>query len=187
MSRTRAASTGARVRRMTINPRTLDPGEEVLWSGRPHAGHLAFQEGWWNCLLGLFIFGIACGFTSTAYDASGFQFLGNCALIIGGLCIALTPVWKFYEAKHTIYMLTDRRAITQVSGIKPYRRSVPLSQIRYVEMRPSEVVGIGSVYFQDIVQSDGEISSLHRQGFVAIEAANKVELIFRRELEHSLQ
>jgi hypothetical protein len=95
----------------------------------------------------------------------------------------LTPARRFYEAKHTTYALTNRRALTVVPGFNPLRRSVPLHQIRYVEMRPSDEKDVGNIYFQDTIHSDGEGSSLHREGFFSVPDAENIERILRRTIE----
>jgi hypothetical protein len=167
---------------MTIDPRILDPGEKVLWTGRPHAGDFATQRGLSALLFGLFWLALTGWAAYGAFEKGGLPFLFASGFALIGLFIALTPAWRFYEAKHTVYALTNRRALIQVSGFNPSRRSVPLQQIRFIEMRASDEKDVGNIYFQDIVHT-GEGTALHREGFIAVPDAGNVERLLRRAIE----
>jgi len=168
---------------MTIDPRILDPGEKVLWTARPHAGDFATQRGLSALLFGLLWLALTGWAAYGAFEKGGLPFLFTSGFALIGLFIALTPLWRFYEAKHTVYALTNRRALTQVSGFNPWRRSVLLQQIRFIEMRASDEKDVGNIYFQDIVHTDGEGSSLHREGFISVPDAARVERLLRNAKE----
>jgi hypothetical protein len=167
---------------MTIDPRILDPGERVLWSAHPHAGDYASQRGLLWCVGGLFLTGTtALGlFGPQEMNVPSLLLLGGFALL--GICFTLTPAWRFYEAKHMTYAVTDRRVLIQTSGFLPWRRSIPFRQIQYVEMEPSDENDVGNIYFQAVVVAEGEGNALKREGFLSVPDAENAERLVRRAL-----
>ena len=126
--------------------------ENILWAGRP--GRLSQHDGSSAMLFGL-IFWIPVVCTAVSHDA---DFLGwhtpweqvfMYALVIANSALfSLFPLWKRIKARHTVYVLTNQRAIIQAPGIlgRPrhqiYHLSPTLLRDRYVNSR-----GVGSFVF----------------------------------------
>src|SRR5262245_273827 len=110
MSRRRAPGIAARPRSMTIDPALLDPGERLLWWGRPNPLRYAQSRSGISVIAGLAALVFAqIWTTAVARDGNSWLvavfFLVACALL-------LSPLWRMARAYRTIYGVTDRRALT---------------------------------------------------------------------------
>jgi hypothetical protein len=79
--------------------------------------------------------------------------------------------------------LTDRRVIRDVYGISPSRYSIPLSQLQFVQVQPSDGTDVGNIYFRDLVLGSGDDASVHREGLIAVSRAEDVARLFRAAIE----
>lgn len=155
----------------------LDSGERLIWSGRPNALRYAINKGMVPSLFGVVFFGFAVFWTYGAAKQSGLLFmLGGIPFLIIGLGFLLTPVWPVFRGARTTYALTNRRAIVDISGAFARGLSVPINQIRFVEMKPS-AKGFGNVLFREIIGTEG--NSIRRDDFIAIADADSVERLLR--------
>jgi hypothetical protein len=88
----------------------LDPGEQILWQGRPD-GQVAFKIGHlFTFIFGLFFAGFALFWMVMASQAGGFFWMFGLIHFTVGVAIGIAP--PFYSAwkrRHTWYSLTDKR------------------------------------------------------------------------------
>lgn len=106
---------------MSLQPE-LDPKERLRWARQPLPGRFAFSRSIAMVLMGLFFvvfsnlwMGIAATFGAAAGGTFGqvgqlFWMFGLPFLIIG-LCLVLSPIYRFIKARRMIYAVTDRRVI----------------------------------------------------------------------------
>jgi hypothetical protein len=166
----------------------LNQGEKLLWSGKPNPQWYAFTKGWMPFLFGICFLGVAVSLVSGAFGAmqshpSSAWF--EIAFLTIGSASVFSPLWYSYEAVHTIYALTDRRAVIDYAGFMPQRTSVPLSRITLITMRPRGS-GSGHVYFhhtQDSGQEFELVKTTHHEGFVAVPEVHRVEQLLRRAVD----
>ncbi len=106
--------------------RCLLPGEEIYWGTRPVA---RFRHGE-NCLLSVFLMAFASIFAYAALHGewepgttSGGAVVGDVlfmlfAFVVGGLGAALflSPFFHHYRLRHTLYIITNRRALVVAPG-----------------------------------------------------------------------
>ena len=163
--------------------RWIDPGEQIVWSGRPNAGNYAIKKSVGSFWFGVFFFGFAVFWVNGAYYQSGLQFaLYGAPIVIAGLAMLLSPLWHFIRGRRTTYLLTDRRAIIDTSGLFPKRLSVPLSQVRFVELKASNRES-GDILFRDYVVGGADAQSIKQDGFIAISDATYVDRLVRTAID----
>jgi hypothetical protein len=159
---------------MPIDPTTLEPGERLLWSGRPNALRYAQARGGINLIIGFAVLVFAQVWTARASgDGSQFAWVGAIFFLIA-LALLLSPLWRMWRGLRTVYGLTDRRALTVVGGPFPRRISVPLHQIHSVELR-QRPGNLGDVLFREIVRQGADTNVAGREGFITIAGADAVE------------
>jgi hypothetical protein len=174
---------------MTIDRNLLDPGESVVWSGRPNALRYALTLSWYTFLFGIFFFGFSLVWISIAWGKApkdgNFFFLFGIPFVVIGAGLVLSPLWHLWRGARATYALTNRRAVTVIDGLFARRLSVPLSQIRFVDVRAS-VSGFGNVYFKEtaVPGSEGG-TTIKREGFIAIPDVPKVERLLRAEVDRA--
>jgi hypothetical protein len=168
-----------------IDPSLIDPGERVIWSGKPDAPRYAFRKAWYTFAFGLFFLGFSVFWVVGATKQSGWEFSSfGMLFVIIGACMVLSPLWQIFRATRTTYALTDRRAITDISGPFPQRTSVPLKQIPFVDVR-SSAAGPGHVLFQESAAYQNGGVTL-RDGFIAIAGADNVGQLLRRTIDKAI-
>jgi len=170
-----------------IDPSLIDPGEQLIWQGKPYPIRYALRKAAYTVPFGIFFFGFSLFWIYSAYMAGnkatnqlGFAFwMFAIPFVIVGACMVLSPAWYLFRATTTTYALTDRRAIIDISGLFPRRTSVPLNQVPFVDVRSSNE-GPGHVLFQEAAPYDrGGGDLAQRDGFVAIADAAKVGQMLR--------
>jgi hypothetical protein len=196
MSRRKAPSTGAKRRRMTIEKSLLDPGEALVWSGRPNAVWFAIRRAWWLLLVAIaFLTASVVLFVKFGRPASPppvpntihpiaiirmFQEMGIGFGVVG----ALATIWLWLRAVQTTYMLTSRRIVIDTAGVLPRRTSMPLEHIRFIEFR-SKVLGPSDVVFNETWRPSLDGWGRRDEGFVAIPDASRVEQMVRAAIEQT--
>jgi len=178
---------------MTIDPRILDPGETLIWSDRTMPLVYALRKSWSIFLFGIVFFSFAV-FWTLGVAKGGAQMdaqLGIPAWLFGipfilvGACMLISPLWHLWRGLRTTYVLTSKRALIAIAGPFARRFSVPLDQIRFVDMRPSSG-GAGSILFKETAGSDGEGgTTISREGFIAIADVNRVDKLLREAIERT--
>ena len=107
--------------------------------------------------------------------------------LIGGVGMVLSPAWYFYRGRHATYLLTDRRAIVDMSGEFMRRRSVPLGNITVIDM-DIDHDDFGDLYFYRYFErypSDIAYPRYFlREGFVAINGIRGVDGMLRSAIDN---
>ena len=89
----------------------LDPGEAVLWQGRPDPAIIFKVGNVVGCVFGLFFAGFALFWMIMASAAGGFFWMFGLLHFSVGLGVAVGAIfWSAGRRRHTWYTLTDRRA-----------------------------------------------------------------------------
>jgi hypothetical protein len=176
---------------MRIDPSLIDPGEKLLWSGRPDPVRFALGKS-----IGTFFFGIPffafslfwiyLALTLAPQDSWGRYFwLFGIPFLLAGAAMLLSPAWMFYCAHHTTYLLTNKRAIIAAGGAKPHRLSVPLAGITAIDACPFSD-DHGSIVFKEIIVKSSEGGeTVQQEGFIAIPELARVERILRSAIDRS--
>jgi hypothetical protein len=159
-------------------PDLLDPGERMVWSGRPTALSYATTKGRGSFLSGIFVCGFAAFWINSAYRQGGLFALFGVPIAVMGLGSVLSPLWYFVRARRTTYVLSDKRAIIDIAGLFPKRLSVPLSQVQFVELKTSNG-GAGDVLFREVTSSWERGYSTTRDGFIAVPDTAEVDRLLR--------
>jgi hypothetical protein len=117
----------------------LDPGERLLWEGRPATGLRWSRQDLFLLPFGLVFAGFAI-FWEVSVIAAGaplFMVLFGVPFVLVGLFLAVGRVfWDSYARRHTAYALTDRRAIVATSALGRALRSWPITPGMETEFRP---------------------------------------------------
>ena len=169
----------------------IDPGERLLWSGAPAAGSAAVGA-LPGTLIGIPFFGFACFWIWSAYDAmastsrSGpwtFFPLFGVPFALVGLGVMAAPLWAFLAARHTVYAVTERRALI-IGGL--FSRNVQsftraeIGNVTRIE-RPD---GSGTVHFASRTYTTSKgFTRVRPIGFVGIPEVRRVEQLIRDHLQ----
>jgi hypothetical protein len=163
----------------------LDPGERLVWSGTPDALRYAVRKSKVSFPFGIFFFGFSIFWVYGAMQQSGLPFaLFGVPFVAIGLVLVVSPLWHFIRGLRATYLVTDQRAVIDISGFFPKRISVPTSQIRFVELKFSRS-GFGDVLFREIVASGDNGNSVTRDGFIAVAEADRADFILRAAVDKS--
>src|SRR5262245_1821880 len=115
-----------------IDPSLIDPGEQLIWQGKPYPIRYALRKAAYTFPFGIFFFGFSLFWIYGAYMAGnkatnqvGFAFwMFGIPFVIVGACMVLSPAWYLFRATTTTYALTDQRVIIDNF------RSIPTSHKR---------------------------------------------------------
>jgi len=159
--------------------RELEHGERVVWHAQPvprlyvwKAKKLLWFAVPW---LGISV-AIGYAFIEKA-DPLGFGFMVVFAFI--GLCLLLAPLTMFSEARRTLYVVTDRRAIIFQKSKKLKIRSVYPRQFREIS-KTLHANGSGDVLFAGIEEfGDANQRYIGLEGFEAVQDATDAERALR--------
>ena len=89
----------------------LDPGERILWQGRPDSVVTWTPANIAASVFGLFFSGFAVFWMAMASRAGGSFWMFGLIHFLAGFAVGLgPPVWSAWRRRHTWYTLTDRRA-----------------------------------------------------------------------------
>lgn len=172
--------------------RELDAGESILWSGMPRPKYLAGPAA------GAFFFAIPWTAFSVFWMAGAADFkvpdfnggddffpLFGIPFFLIGLGMLSAPLWTYRSQLHTVYVVTDRRAITIDGGRSRTIRSYPPDKLTDV-FRREHRDGTGDVIIlrQAWKDSDGD-KQMQELGFLRIANAKKVEEALKALAEQS--
>ncbi len=157
----------------------LDPGEAILWQGRPD-GKVAWRIGHvFSFLFGLAFAGFALFWMVMASQAGGgFWMFGLIHFFVGlGLAFG-PPFWSAWKRRHTWYTLTDRRAF--IATDLPMRgralKSYPITKSTALDYQAGEPA---TIHFAHEYRSTKNGSRRVPIGFERIEGGAEVYRIFR--------
>lgn len=102
----------------------LDPGEKLLWQGRPETPPFAFDYDWLNILPGLFVLGIGLFVVSVmtflprqAEDSILiFQLIFSIPVLIGLYLLIGRSLLDRFNMRRTVIVITDQRIMRAVGG-----------------------------------------------------------------------
>src|SRR5262245_50840528 len=187
---------------MTTEFPWLEPGERVVWSGKPDPRRFALKRGLWPFLMGIFLLSVAAFLLGMGLFERGppirgpeaaswrrlqfvmtfyFAFIGTSSGI-PGLVFAAGPVWLWSRARQTTYALTDRRVVIDTTGPRPRRQSILLEHVRFIELRPTSR-GLGDVIIQETMRPSLDGWGPRGEGFIGIADAARVEQLLRAAIE----
>jgi hypothetical protein len=171
---------------MTIDPASLEPGEQLLWSDKPDMKAYCERRPSTG-------FGLGLTFVALAAAVGVYQFfqggaVSDARLFIFVLLLLATlflylPFRVRHNARRTLYVLTDRRAIIETLGILLYNRvSVRLSEIELVEIHDGRH---GDVIFGNYAGHPEHKFQIPREGFFAIANVEEVGRMLRAAIERA--
>lgn len=94
----------------------LDPGEKIIWRGKPELLPFVFNEGTLALMIfGLFFAGISLPITIIGIITIIMSLMGLVFMALG-MIIALAPLWQYFSFQKTEYAFTNRRVFIK-SGL----------------------------------------------------------------------
>ena len=175
----------------------LEPGEELIWSGKPIAIWLAIRRAWKPLLAGIGFLIASIGYLlgpelkqlpgQTEQSLNLMIAVARVFYAAGGIIGAsgvLAAMWFCLRATRTTYMLTNRRVVIVTDGPLPRRMTTRLEHLRSMEFRsrllgPSDLV-IGQVRG---ISLDGW--GQRDEGFIAVPDAAHVEKLVNAAIERT--
>ena len=164
---------------MTIEAKSLEPGERLLWHGMPDVGTyyrrrnpVGFSKG-----LALLAGAVILAGGAYLYADTSFAFPWWLLPVLLAAALVYLPLRVRQDARRTSYALTDRRAIIERPGVLLRNRvSVPYSEIERIEVRNGN---FGDLLFRDYVTQSEDGFQVTRDGFFAIANVREVERLLR--------
>jgi hypothetical protein len=149
--------------------RVLEPGEVILWQGRPRPGRLA-RKALPSVLFGLPWTAFALLWTALASTPllserqAGLSLGGSLCFPLFGLPFVLVgfsllgaPLWEARRARRTRYLVTDRRVVLLELGQTDSARSLLPAELGGLELRPHRDGSGDLVLLREVEQdSDGD-------------------------------
>jgi hypothetical protein len=167
----------------------LNPGERLLWSGSPAIGGAAVG-GVPVTVFGIVFTAFAVTWIGGAISATGqaggpwslFPLFGVPFLLIG-IALLLGPLWYAIAAAHTVYAVTEGRALIITGSGGRMVRSFTSNDVEEV-VRVERPDGSGSVYFAiRTTTSSRGFTRRARIGFVGIPEVRRVEQLIRDHVQ----
>ena len=171
----------------------MEPGERILWIEQPIPRYFNAMS------IGAFLFAIpwtafaifwicgAAGFKFPDFRQGGFNLfpLFGVPFVLIGLGMLSAPLWVYRKAFKTVYVLTDRRAITLDAGWMTTIRSYSPNQLQNIH-RKERRDGTGDVILSQRIWSgsEGGQSSMDL-GFLNIQNPRMVEQLLRKLAEQA--
>jgi hypothetical protein len=154
--------------------RELEPDEKVVWSGMPKPW--CFNR----TTVHTFLFGIAWTALTVTWMAgiTAQDLIPRVAFLFFftiGILLLFSPLWAFRNSLKTVYVITDRRAITMDGGWTNTTRSYPAESLTEI-YRKEHRDGTGDIVFVRHItkDSDGD-SRVEELGFLHIPDVKSVE------------
>jgi hypothetical protein len=173
--------------------RELESGERILWMEQPIPRYFTAMS------TGAFFFAIpwtafavfwmcgASGFKLPDFSKGGFSFfpLFGLPFLLIGFGMLSSPLWSYRKAFKTVYVITDRRAITFDAGWTTTIRSYPPDKLQNIH-RKEKRDGTGDVVLGQRVWSGSEGGQQSQDlGFLNVRDPKTVEQMLRKLAEHA--
>ena len=170
--------------------RELDHDEKVVWSAMPKlryfsgpsAGAFVFAIPW--TAFSIFWMAGAAGFKIPQFN-QGFDFfpLFGIPFFLIGIGMLSSPLWAYRKQLKTVYLITDRRAITIDGGRSSTIRSYQPENLKDI-FRREHKDGTGDVIITRTAwkDSDGD-KQMQELGFLRIQNAKAVETMLKKMAE----
>jgi hypothetical protein len=171
---------------MTIEWTSLDPGEAPIWSGRPAPLRYAVSRSWDTFLFGICFFAVTLGALVSQIGKADAQlnlpfWLFWVAFMTTGAAMVPPPFRHLWRGLRATHVLTGKRALVAFARPIARRVSVPLGQIRFIDVRLSGG-GVGTIDFKETADGEGGTKA-RRGGFVVVREVAHVERLLRRATE----
>jgi len=171
--------------------RELESDERILWMEQPVPRYFTAMSTStflfaipWTAFAIFWICG-ASGFVLPDFRKGGFAFFplfGLPFLLIGVVMLA-TPIWTRQKATKTVYVITDRRAITFDGGWTTTIRSYPPDKLQNL-FRKEKSDGTGDIIFAQRTWADSEGGQQAiNLGFLNIRDPKTVENLLKKLAE----
>jgi hypothetical protein len=166
-----------------ILERELESKERVVWLGQPNVGRFIVRR------LGIFVFGIpffafAVFWTVKATSGSPwFALLWGGMFMTIGACMLLSPLWSWWLARHTLYVVTNRRALLIEA---PWRcRIQPFTGERLLNViRVEDGYGRGDIILDQLpIRGSRGRTTIQEIGFFGLDDVKHVEQLLRATVD----
>ncbi len=163
----------------------LDPGEAILWQGRPDSGLTLHPGQIGIALFGLMFSAFAAFWMVMASQApGGFWAFGLIHFSVGIVVIVWALLWGPYRRGHTWYTLTDRRAFIAIklplSGKQ--LKSYPISENTVLDLQSGD---LSTIIFHEERKRRKNGHTTVRIGFERIRDGDKVYRLMRDAQERT--
>jgi hypothetical protein len=162
----------------------LEPGERVIWVGRPRPD-VAARSARVLVPIGVMFLGTAIVFFWIAWTiVRPWVSPASLPFALIGLALIASPRWYRRRAERTVYILTDRRAIVR----RPDLLGREIKQLAFAPPDLDGVVavadaeGAGNLDFYIREETLGEGVATARRGFEALDQVAEIEGLVRRTL-----
>jgi hypothetical protein len=159
---------------MPIDPSALEPGERILWSGRPNALRTMQARSGLTTMAGFALLIASEFLTQAGHDGRLPPWIATIVLF-AAVVMLLLPLFRAWRARNTDYAVTDRRALKVIRARFRSRDAVALSEIASIELRPRPR-GVSDVLM--IAAATGS----PRLVFECIADADKVQALLRTQI-----
>ncbi len=164
----------------------LEPGERILWQGRPAGRITASGLEWRRSLFGLLFFGFAVFWTYTAATTAStshgpiglvMSLFGLPFIMIGLNLVGASVIWRAWVLRHSWYTLTDRRAFIGIRMLG--RRSLKSWPITAQSVLDLDEGPISTIWFASGRRRRGRRRGQSRIGFEQIADGREVLRLMR--------
>lgn len=173
--------------------RELERDERIEWLGMPKptffsttsTGAFIFAIPW--TAFAIFWIAGASNFKIPDFDKGEDLFpLFGVPFVLIGIGMLSTPLWTYRKSLRTVYVITDRRAITFEGGFRMTIRSFPPERLTYI-YRTQRRDGSGDVVIEsrESVDSDGH-KQVEERGFMYVRKAQEVERMLKQLAEKAV-
>ncbi len=157
----------------------LDPGETILWQGRPDGAVVLKLSNIAMLVFGLFFAGFALFWMVLAARAGGMFWMFGLIHFSVGIGIAFGALfWSAYRRRHSWYTLSNRRAF--IATDLPLRgkrlKSWPITPVSMLELVDG---ALGSVHFAQATKRGKNRSYRVKVGFERIADGSRVYRLMR--------
>ena len=158
----------------------LDPGEEILWQGRPDPGFAIPPDNMLRAVFGIFFAGFAVFWMTMASVSPGRFWMFGLIHFAAGLGIAGEAlVMPTVRRRNTWYTLTDRRAFIASRSLIGARKldSHPITDRTRLSLSDGT---LGTVHFAEKSRRSGNRTTRTPIGFERISDAREVYALMRQ-------
>jgi len=114
----------------------LEPGERLLWHGRPDTNRLVRRQYGWCFFAGAF-FGLSLIWTYASWQrGTAVSLFVGLIFATAGLAVVIHKAWEIVYARTTRYFVTNRRAAIVMGPRRKIIESYAANEIGAVDVRP---------------------------------------------------
>jgi hypothetical protein len=159
----------------------LEPGERLLWAGRPDPRRTAWakiRQALFGAVFVLLSFLVCLSFlpaTGPYFGADSLPFSLRPMVLVAGFLLILSgmllPVLAYRRARSSVYAATDKRVLSLNRGCSVKAVRYEDMQVPLVDLRPD---GSGDIHFNGKCRADGTELQPQFPHFLGVEAAEDV-------------